>query len=94
MRARSALGRARRQKNRAAAKRARERIDSAKVALGERGPVWWTDGAADYNRHLARNSPYAEWFVSLSMMGAAGRRRPTSRNSCAELDETTGDVAD
>lgn len=45
---------------------ARRRIDAAKQALGERGPVWWTDGAPDYNRHLARNSPYADWFASLT----------------------------
>jgi len=40
-------------------------VDAAKVALGERGPVWWTDGAPDYNRHLAKNTPYADWFAAL-----------------------------
>ena len=30
----------------------------AKVELGERGPVWWSDGAPDYNRHLIKNTPY------------------------------------
>ena len=40
-------------------------VDAAKVALGERGPVWWTDGAPDLNRHMARNTPYAAWFASL-----------------------------
>lgn len=44
---------------------ARRRVDAAKVALGERGPVWWNDGDPDYNRHLAKNSPYAEWFANL-----------------------------
>lgn len=39
---------------------ARRRVDDAKVALGERGPVWWTDGAPDYNRHLAKNTPYVK----------------------------------
>ena len=29
---------------------------------GERGPVWWTDGEPDWNRHLVKNSPYAGWF--------------------------------
>ena len=29
---------------------ARASVDRAKVALGERGPVWWTDGEPDYNR--------------------------------------------
>jgi ABC-type sugar transport system substrate-binding protein len=36
----------------------------AKRALGERGPVWWTDGAPDFNRHMARTTPYAAWFAS------------------------------
>lgn len=44
---------------------ARARVDAAKVALGERGPVWWTDGAPDLNRHLAKNTPYADWFERL-----------------------------
>ena len=35
-------------------------VDRAKRALGERGPVWWTDGAPDYTRHLRKNTPYAE----------------------------------
>lgn len=55
-------------------RRARRRIDDAKVALGERGPVWWTDGAPDYNRHLARNTPYAEWYERLMLQGALGPR--------------------
>jgi hypothetical protein len=33
-------------------------IDGVKIALGERGPVWWSDGAPDFNRHLVRNTPY------------------------------------
>ena len=41
---------------------ARARVDAAKHALGERGPVWWTDGAPDYNRHMAANTPYATWL--------------------------------
>ncbi len=44
---------------------ARRRVDAAKRALGERGPVWWTDDAPDWNRHLAKNTPYAEWFAGL-----------------------------
>ncbi|WP_308419245.1 hypothetical protein [Tsuneonella deserti] len=43
---------------------ARRRVDAAKTALGERGPVWWDDGAPDFNRKLARNTPYAEWAAS------------------------------
>ncbi len=46
---------------------ARRAVDAAKVALGERGPVWWDDGAPDYNRHLAKNTPYADWFAGLPL---------------------------
>jgi hypothetical protein len=40
-------------------------VDVAKRALGERGPVWWSDGEADLNRHMVRNTPYAAWFAAL-----------------------------
>ena len=46
--------------------RVRAEIDAVKHALGERGPVWWTDGAPDLNRKLVRNSPYADWWASRS----------------------------
>jgi hypothetical protein len=41
---------------------ARLKVDAAKRKLGERGPAWWADGAPDYNRCLAVNTPYASWF--------------------------------
>lgn len=44
---------------------ARQRVHAAKVALGERGPVWWDDGAPDLNRRMVRNTVYADWFASL-----------------------------
>ena len=44
---------------------ARARVDAAKTALGERGPVWWDDGAPDLNRHMAKNTPYAAWHAAL-----------------------------
>ena len=44
---------------------ARARVDAAKHALGERGPVWWTDGEPDLNRHLARTTAYADWYASV-----------------------------
>ena len=46
----------------AALKAARSRVQDAKVALGERGPVWWTDGAPDQNRKLVKNTSYADWW--------------------------------
>ncbi|WP_093138116.1 hypothetical protein [Pseudoxanthomonas sp. GM95] len=46
-------------------RKARASVHQAKIGLGERGPVWWTDGSPDFNRHMARNTPYADWLGSL-----------------------------
>jgi hypothetical protein len=62
MRARSAVGTALRAGDPKAETKARQQVHSLKVALGERGPPWWTDGAPDYNRHMVTNTPYREWF--------------------------------
>jgi len=43
---------------------ARKAVDKAKIGLGERGPVWWTDGAPDLNRHKVSGSTYAEWWAA------------------------------
>ena len=48
----------------AAEKTARARVHAAKVALGERGPVWWDDGAPDYNRRMVKNTPYGHYHRS------------------------------
>lgn len=48
---------------------ARAKVDAAKVALGERGPVWWTDGSPDYNRRKAIKTPYADWYRSQTNCG-------------------------
>ena len=40
-------------------------VNGAKKALGERGPVWWHDGAPDLNRHMARTTPYAAWYATV-----------------------------
>lgn len=66
MAARRAVAAARRAGDRRALRTAGEKVHAAKVALGERGPAWWTDGAPDYNRHMAANTPYAAWFAALS----------------------------
>lgn len=59
MDARRAVGTARRAQDSVAEKAARAKVHAAKVALGERGPVWWDDGAPDYNRRLVADTPYA-----------------------------------
>lgn len=65
MSARRAKQQAMRANDAVAREQARKRVDAAKRMLGERGLVWWSDGAPDYNRHLARNSPYAHWFAAI-----------------------------
>jgi hypothetical protein len=69
MDARRAIGEIGRRKNGEAVAPFRARVDAAKIALGERGPVWWTDGAADFSRHLVKNSPYADWYLSQANRG-------------------------
>ncbi|APW39545.1 hypothetical protein RD110_21935 [Rhodoferax koreense] len=44
-------------------KEARQRVDEAKRGLGERGPVWWTDGEPDLNKHMVRTTLYADWYA-------------------------------
>ena len=44
---------------------AHKAVDEIKRALGERGPVWWGDGSPDLNRHMARNTPYTDWYASV-----------------------------
>ena len=65
MTARRAVGVAKRAGDTTAEKAARRAVDAAKIALGERGPVWWADGAPDFNRLMAKNTPYADWFAAL-----------------------------
>ena len=69
MRARRQVGIAVKAGDKDAERRARAEVDAAKHALGERGPVWWHDGAPDYNRKLAANTPYAAWYASLASSG-------------------------
>ena len=66
MNARRVVGVARREGDATAERAARARVHAAKVALGERGPVWWNDGAPDLTRRLARNTGYADWFAALA----------------------------
>jgi len=62
MDARRAVAAARREADSDAEAAAHAAADQAKHGLGERGPVWWADGAPDLNRHMARTTSYAEWY--------------------------------
>lgn len=64
MRARRQVGAAKKAGDRDAERDARAAVDAAKRALGERGPVWWTDGAPDFNRRMAANTLYADWYAA------------------------------
>lgn len=57
-------------------KAARAHVQAAKVALGERGPVWWADGEPDFNRRQVRNTPYADWFEAVSADVSSNEKSP------------------
>lgn len=65
MRARRAVRQAKQANDDQALREARLAVDEAKVALGERGPVWWDDGAPDETGKHPRNSRYADWWRRL-----------------------------
>lgn len=70
MHARRQVGAALKAGNPEAERSARAAVDETKRALGERGPVWWTDGAPDFNRRMVANTPYADWHAALSSAGS------------------------
>ncbi|WP_437970131.1 hypothetical protein WMF04_12875 [Sorangium sp. So ce260] len=65
MAARREVGRALRAGDAEAVRAARRRVNEAKIALGERGPPWWSDGAPDENRRLVASTGYARWYDAL-----------------------------
>ena len=66
MAARRAVAAARQAADTGALASARAAVDLAKRGLGERGPVWWAEGAPDYNRRLVSGTPYAAWHARIS----------------------------
>ncbi|MBR0737008.1 hypothetical protein JQ581_08715 [Bradyrhizobium liaoningense] len=70
MAARRAVRTAKIENDQSAEAAAHRAVDEAKRALGERGPVWWEDGAPDLNRQVAKNTIYADWYAKI------GRSRP------------------
>ena len=68
MAARRDMGIARRAGDRAQGADAKARVDAAKRGLGERGAPWWDDGAPDWNRYLAKNTPYAGWWEGQALV--------------------------
>jgi hypothetical protein len=66
MKARRQVGLAKKAGDPDAERSARAAVDEAKHALGERGAVWWTDGAPDFSRRMVANTPYAEWYAAFA----------------------------
>ncbi|MCJ9728961.1 hypothetical protein [Bradyrhizobium sp. PRIMUS42] len=81
MAARRAVRDAKADKNLEGEVAAHRNVDQVKQALGERGPVWWKDGAPDFNRHMAKNTPYAAWYANIqaSLTGPRQSTLDTSR---------------
>ncbi len=70
----------------------RGRVDAAKRALGERGPVWWADGAPDLNRRLAKTTPYAGWAAAMARgaeRGASSASTPPARTPSTNTPSTS-----
>lgn len=84
MAARSAVRLARLSKDPTAEAAAHNAVDVVKRKLGERGPVWWTDGSPDLNRHMVKNTPYASWYSSLR---TGGRREQPTRSLDMDGDQ-------
>jgi hypothetical protein len=80
MEARRSVGVAKRNNDGALLRAARQEVQAVKVALGERGPVWWDDDSPDYTRHLVKNTPYARWYAeSASPEGREKARDPNEQ---------------
>jgi len=67
---------------------ARACVDAAKIALGERGPVWWLDVTKYFNWHLSKNSPYARWYQDLE---GVSQRKET--HGCGSVANETATAA-
>src|ERR1700712_4895503 len=65
MEARRAIRAGRRSRDQALLAAANAAIEAAKLGLGERGPVWWSDGTPDLDRRRIQNTSYAAWYEAL-----------------------------
>ncbi|KPQ23628.1 MAG: hypothetical protein HLUCCA13_12830 [Halomonas sp. HL-48] len=64
MKARRAVRTAQQQDDPDALREARDAVQLAKEALGERGPVWWDDDSPDEGGLAPDNSSYAQWWAN------------------------------
>ncbi len=90
MAARRAVRDALRAGDRAGERAARAAVHAAKVALGERGPVWWADGAPDLTRRLARTTPYAAWWAGVAADAAPDTAPDAAPDAAPAADAPLG----
>lgn len=100
MDARRAVAQARRADDAVAEQTAHAAVDVAKVALGERGAAWWSDGTPDLNRQMVHHTAYAEWYAALDagrepehalrpmLVGTAGWAIPADQAQAFPADGT------
>ncbi|WP_249133604.1 hypothetical protein [Bradyrhizobium sp. AUGA SZCCT0182] len=72
MAARRAVREAKKDADRDAEATAHRAVDEVKRALGERGPAWWGDDSPDLNRHMAKNTAYADWYADVAQSDPGG----------------------
>jgi hypothetical protein len=84
MAARRAVKNAKASGDQGAEAEAHRAVDRVKQALGERGPVWWKDGAPDLNRQMVKNTPYSAWYTEVRRRQV--RSGPRLRRGAACLD--------
>ena len=72
MAARRSVRDAKKRADREAEAAAHMAVDEVKRALGERGPARWDDGWPDFNRPMAKNTPYADWYAGLARFDRGG----------------------
>jgi glutamate/tyrosine decarboxylase-like PLP-dependent enzyme len=72
MAARRSVRDAKKEADREAEGAAYKAVDEVMRELGERGPAWWDDGSPDLNRHMAMNTPYADWYAKLARFRHGG----------------------
>ena len=84
MAARSAVRSAKLSKDLIAEAAAHHAVDVAKRKLGERGPVWWTDGSPDLNRQTVKNTTHGSWHSGLR---TASRREQRAQSLHLDGDQ-------
>jgi hypothetical protein len=88
MAARRAVKNAKASGDQGAEAEAHRAVDTVKQALGERGPVWWKDGAPDLNRQMVKNTPYAAWYTEVRGRQVSKRPPFPPRRSLSKHDLT------